>query len=331
MTQPSAMLPLGLVAPVLFAVATSLLTACGYPFVRRRLERLAPSLRRKVLLAVALGPVLAGVGLTTLAFSPSLVALIWPAADHCQLHEPPTHPHLCLVHPPRESASAAAWLLVGGVVGAAVLLAVQQMIRLIAASSLIRRLSRFARPDESTGASVFEATAPLALTAGAFEHSIYLSTGLLEAVSAQELAVVLAHERHHATSRDPFWRSLTSLSAGFHLPSTRRRILADLHLASEQACDEAAAIVTGNRPLVARTIIMVSRLLERHGQKPAPALVGFGGHHVVARVEAMLADAPGTRHRRLSPRLVLAALGILAALAGPFHHLAETLLGLLAS
>jgi hypothetical protein len=106
----------------------------------------------------------------------------------------------------------------------------------------------------------------------------------------------------------------------------RRELLAALALASERACDEAAAERTGDRLLVAETILAVERL---HAGAAAPRLLAasFGDGAVSARVESLLDEPapPGDVRRAWLHAAAAAATAV--ALAGPFHHALEHLLG----
>jgi Zn-dependent protease with chaperone function len=320
------LLPLELLAPVIFALAAALLAALVYPPLRPHLLRCAPETRRSLLLGLAFAPLIAAVGLTLVAFLPSLVGFFWPELDHCTVHGPADHPHLCLQHPPEGNTSAMGLLLAGAVFGVLAFFGARQLVRLFAASSLMRRLRRVARREAALGASVFETQAPLAITSGIFSHTIYLSTGLVHALPPEQLEVVLAHERHHADRHDPFWRSLAAAASGLHLPWARRQILSDLHLACEQACDEAAARSTRDRALVAHTVLAVTRLLEDAGRNTPHLLSGFGGQHVLARVESLVAEE--ARPARWSRGWAMALVAVLILwLAEPLHHGIETLLG----
>ncbi len=323
-------LPIALVAPVVFLLAGSGLVAALYPVLRPSLSRVHPVRRRSLLLALAFAPLIGAVGLTAMAFMPSLVGLLWPALDHCTVHGLAGHPHLCLRHWSSQAPSLAAVMLVGGVLAVVVFSGVQQVLRLTAASSLIRRLRSLVQKEVSSeGAAVLETAAPVALTAGLLTQGVYVSTGLIDALSPQQLEIVLAHERQHAAGRDPLWRAAVALASAVHLPGARRQVLADLHLACEQTCDEAAARLTGNRPLVAETILKVARLLQAYGEHQPKLISGFGGHHVAARVEALLEDHSGARWA--PPRLAWLGLALtLAALAEPLHHGIETVLAVFA-
>jgi beta-lactamase regulating signal transducer with metallopeptidase domain len=104
-------------------------------------------------------------------------------------------------------------------------------------------------------------------------------------------------------------------------------LLADLELATEQACDEQAAARLGDRLLVARALLAVERLMT-----PAvvcPGVHRFGAAQLSARVEALLAPRlPAASLRAEHGGMVLAVV-ISLLLTDPLHHLAETIITLL--
>lgn len=310
-----------LLAPVLFSLAASILCAAAFPLLRSRIGSLPPERQRTVLLQLAFAPLAAGLALTAVALIPSAAALVRPVLDHCILHATDGHPHLCFRHPVTEAAAPSAWLLVGAFLGGCSVVAVIQLARFAGAARVLRGLRRITSRREGTDASVFEARAPLAFTGGFLAHEIFLSTGLLDALSRDQLAVVLAHEHHHARRRDPLWRAAASIASSMHVPPVRQAILADLHLACERACDESAAKQSGDRAFVAQTVVHVTKLLEAH---PA-AVAGFGGN-VTARVEALLADAPPEAPSWRVAVGWFASVALLLSLSEPLHHGIETVL-----
>lgn len=320
------MTPLAFFLPLVFAAATSLLVAAVLPLLRPRLAAFGPSRRRSVLLALAFAPALAAIALPAVALLPSALGLVWPSLDHCTIHGFDGHPHLCFRHAGVHDANGGALLFAGVLLGGVVLVGVQQAVRLVSAWSLLRRLRRVAVPRRDLGASVFDAAAPLALTSGARDPGIFLSTGLLSALSLDQVGVVLAHERHHAAARDPFWRTAAALASSLHLPGVRGRLLSDLHLACEQCCDEEAARVAGDRELVAQTILDVTRLLERHRATQPRAASAFGEHHVVSRVESLLSEPVAPPSSKAFVFAMTLAVLVVVAAAGPLHHGVETVL-----
>ena len=113
---------------------------------------------------------------------------------------------------------------------------------------------------------------PEAFCMGYLRPRIYVSTGALDGLSEDELAAVLAHERHHLVRRDPL-RLLVGRAAAealFFLPPLRRLLGRYLALA-ELAADEAAIKCTGTEPL-------------------ASALLHFGEHRTPAAVVGIAAE-----------------------------------------
>jgi beta-lactamase regulating signal transducer with metallopeptidase domain len=154
-----------------------------------------------------------------------------------------------------------------------------------------------------------------------------VSEGLVAALPSAGLACVLAHEREHARRRDALRALLARACSWPHPPRIRRALLDALRLASERACDEAAASRLGDRLLVAETILAVERLARRH-EPPAEGVLAcaFGESDVAPRVEGLLAEPapPPRRGVAWAAAAVVAALGLAAA--GPLHHATEHLL-----
>ena len=142
---------------------------------------------------------------------------------------------------------------------------------------------------------------PLAFCAGLLRPRVYLSTGALERLNREELRAVLAHEAHHAASRDPL-RLLVGRALGeglFFLPAMRRM---GHHYASaaELAADEAAVRASGGQQPLASAMLAF-------GETGDPAVVGVGAE----RIDHLL----GARPPRL-PRWLLIAAGLTIAALG---------------
>ena len=156
---------------------------------------------------------------------------------------------------------------------------------------------------------------------------MWLSTSLVAVLTEEQLEVVEAHERCHLRRRDPLLRLLAAWLSIPILPSVRQSLLQRLHLASEQACDEAAGDVVGDRVLVAETLLTVARLV---GPIPTgselPLAASFGGSFVRARIESLLEPVELPSRLRLH-RWLLAILLIGMSLVVPLHHTVEHVLG----
>lgn len=147
---------------------------------------------------------------------------------------------------------------------------------------------------------------------------IVVTAGMFRLLDPAEREVLLAHERSHLHHRHHRYLAVAALATavvpvlGF---ITRR-----LRLAVERWADEDAAVVVGDRELVARTIIRAALASKDFEAQSALALGRVG---VPARVDALLLPAPAPP---FGPWSLAAAAGVagLAVVAGSLvqvHHL----------
>jgi Zn-dependent protease with chaperone function len=320
---------------LVFAVAAlllSLLAGALYVPIRRLLRELPPAAEAEWLLAFAGAPALAGLSLVVLAMAPFLSHLVGIGIDHC--HEHGHHMHFCLIHSDLWTGSALDWpiLLLAGLAVATVAGDLPQ--RLWRAHGVARTLEALALPAAAPMPwRTVDMDGPLALTAGLIRPRIFISTRLLEALSPAELAAVLGHEQAHRRRRDAVRQVVAEVLARLHLPPIRRRLLADLSLAAERACDEEAALSGTGRLCVAGTLLKVARLNAAH-QWPTDALIPtITGADLETRIEALMRPAP---ERQVAPRLLLIpCAGVILAFGSLYsnrlHHAVESALHLLMS
>jgi Zn-dependent protease with chaperone function len=316
-------LELALLAAVLFTVAGAALAALAYPRLRARLALLRPAARTDLLLCMAAAPVLAGLLLTAVCFLPGEFGS-GGFEDHCTEH--PGHVHLCLVHHPPLDQGVVGWTVVAAVALVLAGTAAWQGRRLLRSARALSALQR--APRVSTGSRdvrVLHADIPLSAAAGLVRPAVYLSSGLLRAVDADVLEVVKAHERAHVRRRDPLRQVLATLFSLALFPSIRRALLADLALATEQACDEEAVLAVGDRTRVARAVLAVERVIATASVPRDLVVASFGGSNVPDRVAVLLADSSWHRARHV-PAWVAAFLVALLFATSPLHHATETLL-----
>jgi Zn-dependent protease with chaperone function len=147
---------------------------------------------------------------------------------------------------------------------------------------------------------------------------IVVSTGMLDALSARERQVLLAHERAHLACGHHLFVALAYLAAATN--PLLRPVAAAVGYTTERWADERAASAVGDRRLVARTIAKAALLTSRHHSPPAGALAIAtgsaaaklrGAGPVPRRVAALLAAPP--RRRRLLLVLALTVLVLAAA------------------
>ncbi|MDP2877559.1 MAG: M56 family metallopeptidase [Holophaga sp.] len=318
MHAPGLLLASGLLVGAV-VVAASQGIGMAYPKLRSRIDRLAPEDRTQVLSFLAVLPWLLAFGALLLAFLPSFVHIPGWIEDHCLPHE--HHPHLCLVHgfwmPSGPLWGSVATL---GLAGAAMW--ARLVHRIIRSHQVVRGLMLVSHTQGSI--QVLPIQRAMAFTAGLLHPKTVVSKAVLENLEADELQVVLAHEKAHASRHDALWRViLEAILLG--MPQSRRRLLLeDFSLASEEVCDRRAICPEATPDRVAEVLLRMQRLGCLH---PEGAL-GATGSHLVRRVKALLDNPYPPRPWWmkviwLSPLLLL--------LADPVHHVAESLLGLLFS
>lgn len=318
---------MGLLAASAFAAMVALGVHVGYPWVRRWIIELPPTLQTRVVFALVAAPAVFGVALSLLALLPGVAAPLAPALDHCK-HHGDHHFHLCLVHGPGSIQLGRIWLVLGLLATPVLIRVALSVARLLRGRRLLSVLRRSAR---STGANYHEVSseAPFAVTAGLWRPRVYVTSGLLRHLDDTSRAAVLAHEAAHVRRHDPLMKLLADLLSTFHLPKTRQALLADLSLACEQACDEEAAFNVGDRTAVADALVKLGRLVSDGSPTGTAAVAQFGEGSITARVHALL-GAPKAAPRLPSARLTLAASLVLATmLSAPVHHATETVLGAL--
>lgn len=319
-------LQLVLVIAAAGAVVGAAAVALGADVWLGRLKSIAPRTRFILLGALALLPAVVGVAAVVIAFLPSILDALGLVADHCAHHGGHAF-HLCFVHshPPAISG-----VILGGSLVVLVWLIAgwsEAFSRLQRSRQWGRQLADLSRFDAETDSWTFGSERALAVTVGLFDPKVCISETMSELLPRRQLQAVVAHEQAHAQRFDALIKFFVRLGAQLHLPAVRERLLAELDLACEQACDEAAAAAVGDRVAVAEAILAVERASATHHQ-PAAAL-GFGAGAIEPRVLGMLQAewrAPNWGAVALIGVIILAGLG---ASYDSLHHTAETLLSLL--
>jgi Zn-dependent protease with chaperone function len=144
---------------------------------------------------------------------------------------------------------------------------------------------------------------------------IVVTTGMMDALTAAERQVLLAHERAHASGRHYLFTAAARLASAAN--PLLRPLAAAVGYSVERWADEEAATATGDRPLVARAVAAAA-LAAAAGPSPAAAPAGAlgavatpaglrGAGAVPRRVAALLGPPP-----RLSLLLLAAAIALVA-------------------
>ncbi|TRO80568.1 M56 family metallopeptidase [Desulfuromonas acetexigens] len=309
-------------ATVVVGLGAGVVLGVVYPLLRKGLLKRQPRRRATILLLLATAPGSLGLFFAGLLFISSLMEFLGISAGHCHNHAE-RFPHICLSEP----AIFGSGILPGYLyVPAALLLAMflaRQAIHL-RENFRLKTALRQAEVEGGLDCSLVQWRKPAAVTVGFWSPKVFLSTTLARTLTPEQLQVVLAHEQAHVRHRDPLRQYLARTASVFYPGRVRGLIREDLALATEQACDEQAAEKTGDRLLVAETIIAVERLLGLSLKESQPFSVGFSGSQSILRIEALLAggdysDPVFPDWLLFSPPLFLTHL----VLPGPVHYLTE--------
>lgn len=268
-----------------------------YVTARPWIVRLAPTARSRLLLLIATVPAAVGIGVCAALFvAPD--SILSPV--HC-------HPgHGCGPHAPvlgSASLYLPAWALG---LGLGALLALAVLLLGWISRGHRKTLAWMVSGRDPRGFGVLDTQLPVAVTAGMVSPGVYLSQGLIEKVSSEQLAVILAHEQAHVARRDNLRRAL----AAFLLPTAGRkgeRLRRDLRVAAEESADQVCAHRIGNAHKVADTLLKVERLGQRAVHVNG---CGFTDADLVQRVATLLRPP---RYSRLEA-FWSAALALLAGL-----------------
>ena len=164
----------------------------------------------------------------------------------------------------------------------------------------IRHCQRTARKTYLRGETapvwLMEDPAPLVMLAGVLRSRLVISRKVVSALSAEQLAAVLRHERAHSRSRDNFKRLLVLLAPEI-LPLSRgfSRLEQAWARIAEWAADDFAVAGDSHRSLtLAAALVRVARL---GAVPPPPVLVTTlmpNGVDLSARVDRLLHFVPST-------------------------------------
>jgi Zn-dependent protease with chaperone function len=176
------------------------------------------------------------------------------------------------------------------------------------------------RPEPALGATLIDHPQPAAYCVAGRDPTVVLTTGAVQALDADQLAAVLAHERAHLTGRHHRLIAMARIGRQV-LPFVPLMRDADAQVArlAEMHADDAATRTCEPAPLATALVILAA------GASPAPALAA-AATDAVQRIQRMLGPAePLGRTRRRLLRTTAAALAlapVLLALAPAVHALA---------
>jgi Zn-dependent protease with chaperone function len=150
-------------------------------------------------------------------------------------------------------------------------------VRELRADRRFRRAMATQERSSLLGTRIIDSDQPQAFCAGLVRPEVFLSRGALELLSAAELSAVLAHERHHASRRDPLRLAVTRVLADtlFFVPALRRVIARQQSLAEIGADEAAVASAGGDRVALASAMLNFSEASGADAAGLAPERIDY--------------------------------------------------------
>jgi len=311
----------GVLAMLFFASLAALFSTLLYRVVGRKLTSLPCQMRSTILTIWLLSPISIAVALSLSGVLFSWMESHEMATEHCISHNN-SMAHLCWFDPVVHISD---YLWIGGMCLMALVIVfnaykgINLMLKQWRFQSTLRTLS------EQQENNVFRIASEhfFVFSSGLFSPQAFISSQLLEQLSAEELDVVLAHEQAHCQRRDVLRRLLLGFAGLFHLPATRQHLLNDSELAHEQICDLASVQQVENRFFVAETIIKVARQLQLLKPLTKMGIASFDDSHIDIRIQQLLEQPKPVNSYMLFFSTALLSLIMCSALmlTMPLHHL----------
>jgi len=244
----------------------SWITALAYRHLRSRVQQLAPETGNTLQTFLALMPIALAGFVTLWVFYPPLAFTLLP--DHC-------HGRLCTPHKPVLAMDSLSGMLLAWsslfLLALCLLLALTSVLRGRRQQVVLECLSR---PEP--GYRVVESPRLQAWCIGLWWPQAYVSSEAVDTLSGSELRVVLAHEYCHVLRRDNLRRLLVAVTTLLWPSASRRQLLSDFALSTEQICDQSAAATVNDVTLVSATLSRVASECDTQLVARLSALAG--GH-----------------------------------------------------
>jgi Zn-dependent protease with chaperone function len=180
----------------------------------------------------------------------------------------------------------------------------------------LRRCHRAGRPARlprnTADAWIVDSAAPLLALGGIVRPRLIISRGVVSALSAEQLAAALRHERAHWTSRDNLKRLCILLTPGtLPFAGTNRTLERGWRKFTEWAADDRAVAGSGRRSCaLAAALVRVARMTADAPQSGLALQLLGDTDQLSARVDRLLRPAPRS-NRRAGRRPILALSAIL--------------------
>ncbi|MFT5759482.1 MAG: hypothetical protein ACI9LM_004249 [Alteromonadaceae bacterium] len=181
----------------------------------------------------------------------------------------------------------------------------------------------------NAGVFIIDSSIPTAFTGGLSHPSCFVSTGLIEQLSTDDIEIIIQHELAHAHYNDPLKKWLFSFFAAYFTPNVKQIQVAMMAITMEQAADSFFVKSQRQAHKVASTLVKFTKLAAKYSldeKYKNELLVHFCRQSIEQRVLQLLTD------NQLKPfpiKIVLFGIILLAVISttsvDSLHHGIETL------
>lgn len=209
--------------------------------------------------------------------------------------------------------------------GLAVLMSLRAYFRVARSSNTIRTLSALSSPGPD-GVRVLDTNTAAAFTAGIKDPGCYMTSALLDQISAEEFAIIRLHEMAHIKCNDPVKKTLFHLLTTFFPAPLANLFNQTMTTAMEQCADAAVVSEQHDKATIAKTLLKVRRLVVKEftDQFRLPQMCHYGLDNIDQRIRYLLSDNKGDEVPMLSVLAFIGLLAIFCALgADTIHHAVE--------
>ncbi len=218
---------------VIIFLVLSWIVASFYPLMSRMLAKATPEYAAFFILLYGLiAPAAAFVVIVLLSLPEFAFPLV---ADHC--HGLDCDPHRLQVGLNTMQSVTIVAVLVSLLIIVSTLITLQ----LVSSRSRFQTLNRLAEPTSSASYKIIDSNTSLACCSGLINPKIFVSRGLAETLSAEEMQVILAHEQAHVSRKDNLRKWVIHWATIAWPKRYKKRIKQNLFDYTEQACDLMAA------------------------------------------------------------------------------------------
>jgi Zn-dependent protease with chaperone function len=171
-----------------------------------------------------------------------------------------------------------------------------------------------------------DAAQPLLALAGILHPRLIVTRGLMEALTAEELAASVAHEIGHHSARDNLKRlAMRGAPDVLRWLPAARALERAWAAAAEHDADAAASIARSRamRLALASALVKVARLMPAAAPPAEPISTLVGGGDIASRVQRLIDDAPGIGSSRHGARWFAVAAASAVSLAAGYGPLLE--------